>query len=203
MCALCKRPSRATRVPHPLPSPTCSYYQFFHLLDVLFFFAPLLYFNFVIVLSFPLSSSFVLNHHNSTSSFQTPCLPSSVHLPFPCPSMCSSLNNLSPFLLCFSKNLNSKPPCRIHFLSALLLLLSGDINLNPGPTFQFAHLNIRSASSITHELNKPAVLQEFISDHNIEVLSLCETWLSPDTPLPTLNSLTPPNFSIIHFPRPD
>ena len=88
----------------------------------------------------------------------------------------------------------------------MLLILSGDINLNPGPSntsasLNISLLNIRSASSITPELNKPPVLQEFISDKNIDILALTETWLTPDTLLATLNSLTPPNYSLIHIPR--
>src|SRR3981081_4878097 len=48
-------------------------------------------------------------------------------------------------------------PCsrHVHFLVTLLLILAGDVSLNPGPTVQqygsqslnFGHLNIRSASS--------------------------------------------------------
>ena len=66
----------------------------------------------------------------------------------------------------------------------MLLILSGDINLNPCPPFtnisslKFASLNIRSASSITPNLNKPAILQEFITDdplNPIDILSLAET----------------------------
>ena len=85
----------------------------------------------------------------------------------------------------------------------MILLLSGDIHLNPGPPVQinFAHLNICSASSVTAQLNKPVALAEFISDHDIEILSLSETWLSSDALPSTLNALTPPNFSIVHQPR--
>ena len=95
---------------------------------------------------------------------------------------------------------------RSTFLLHLLLLLSGDVALNPGPentstSLSFASLNIRSASSITDELNKPIILQEFISDHSLEILSLTETWLSTDTPPSILHSLTPDNFSLIHNPR--
>src|SRR5207244_11194112 len=90
-------------------------------------------------------------------------------------------------------------PRYINFLFSMLLILSGDINLNPGPpitnisSLTFSCLNIRSESSITPELNKPAVLQEFLSGdlrNPIDILSLTETWL-PCDPLPTfLNSLT-------------
>jgi hypothetical protein len=94
---------------------------------------------------------------------------------------------------------------RTEFLLVLLLIRAGDVSLNPGPaTFQslkFGHFNIRSASSISPDLNKPAVLQDFIPSSNIDVLTLSETWLSPDSSPSTLNSLTPANFSLIHTPR--
>lgn len=95
-----------------------------------------------------------------------------------------------------------------HFASYLIyytLLLCGDVQLNPGPisspSLSFACLNIRSATSVTDDLHKPTALHEFIADNSLEILSLTETWLSKDTPPDVLNSLTPPNFSIIHEPR--
>jgi hypothetical protein len=95
---------------------------------------------------------------------------------------------------------------RTEFLLILLLLLAGDVSLNPGPSsspsLNFSHLNVRSASSITHDLNKPAALQDFIINRNINVLALSETWLSTDTCSSTLNSLTPVNFTLTHLPRP-
>jgi exonuclease III len=85
------------------------------------------------------------------------------------------------------------------------LLLSGDIELNPGPPSQtdlsFATLNIRSASSITWDLDKPTVLRDFILRQSIDILLLSETWLSPDSPSSVLNSLIPPGFSLFHKPR--
>ena len=89
-------------------------------------------------------------------------------------------------------------------LISFILLLSGDIHVNPGPSthIQFAHLNTRSISTVTADLDKPTILKEFIADENIEILALSETWLPP-SPLPsTLASITPPNFSLIHYPRP-
>ena len=92
------------------------------------------------------------------------------------------------------------------FLIHLLLLLCGDVEINPGPTdlstsISFACLNVRSASSVTDILHKPCVIQEFITDHSLEICSLTETWLTSDTPASTINSLTPDNFSFIHSPR--
>src|SRR6267154_733865 len=87
-----------------------------------------------------------------------------------------------------------------------LLLLSGDIHSNPGPvslssTLTFSCLNYRSVSSISPLLDKPAFLQDFISDHSIDILAVTETWLTPATLPSTLNSLSPPGYSILHSPR--
>src|SRR3989442_9594897 len=65
------------------------------------------------------------------------------------------------FTSCFRK------PASFVFL---ILLLAGDVEINPGPTpststsLHLSHLNIRSASSITPNLDKPALLHEFLID---------------------------------------
>ena len=123
-------------------------------------------------------------------------------------SVAQSLDSLQIAFLCNSSitRYGLRPSCNTNFLFTLLLLLSGDINLNPGPITSsplcLAHLNIRSASSITSDLNKPALLQEFLSDYGIDILALTETWLPPDVHPSTLNSITPENYSLFHVPRP-
>ena len=91
------------------------------------------------------------------------------------------------------------------FLLCLILLLAGDIEINPGPvsltSLNLSHLNIRSATSVTSQLDKPTSIQETILDHKLDILSLSETWLPLDTLPSVLNSLTPPNFSILNSPR--
>ena len=88
----------------------------------------------------------------------------------------------------------------------LLLLLSGDIESNPGPVFissdlTFSCLNVRSALSVTNCLDKPCLLSEFISDYSIDLFALTETWFQPDTPPNVLNSVLPQNYSMVHAPR--
>ena len=51
-------------------------------------------------------------------------------------------------------------------------------------------------------LNKPIAIQEFLTDQNLDLLAISETWLAPDSLPSTLNSLTPAGYSIIHQPRP-
>ena len=60
----------------------------------------------------------------------------------------------------------------------LLLVLSGDIELNPGPVstrsskdMKFCHLNVASVRS------KSAPLQNFLLENSIDLIALNETWL--------------------------
>src|SRR6201996_7136625 len=147
-------------------------------------------------------SAGVLSCHDTTEF----TLPASVH---------PSLDNLSSTLLAslpFQRHSllpSPRPSVFSSYRASLLiyfsLLLSGDIQLNPGPFtsnfISFATLNIRSASFVTSGLDKPAVLHDFILDNSLEIVLLTETWLSNDVPSCVLNSLTPPNFSLLNQPR--
>src|SRR5579872_1286129 len=115
---------------------------------------------------------------------------SPLYQPVPNSTVCSSLDWLPvSFLSDHSITLSGLKPCRHSCLFySFLLLLSGDIQVIPGPVASFpsinlAHLNTRSVSSITAELNKPEALVDFISDKNIDILALSETWLTSDSPL--------------------
>src|ERR1051325_3099843 len=138
----------------------------------------------------------------SSLSSGAPCLP------IPPSSVSLVLDSLPSSLLCQSsitKHGLRFPRCT-NFLFSMLLILSGDISLNPGPpmthsSLLFSLLNIRSASSITPQLNKPAALLDLIADKNIDILFLTKTWLPPDTLPSVLNSLTPPDYSLINSPR--
>ena len=87
-------------------------------------------------------------------------------------------------------------PC-LHLRFFLLLLLAGDIQLNPGPPMlNFTHLNIRSIC------NKSAPLHNYLYAHPTDFLSINETWIKPDEHSPSfIFSLIPPQYSILHSPR--
>ena len=82
----------------------------------------------------------------------------------------------------------------------LLILLSGDIHLNPGPTSQFniCTLNIRS---LTNQLHYTA-LADLALTHHINLFALSETWVTPSITFSELSEATPPEFSLINTPRP-
>jgi hypothetical protein len=120
----------------------------------------------------------------------------------------SCLNKLHSFYFSIAKRNTYFSLARgnktFSLLLILLLLLSGDVELNPGPDsfLSFSCLNVRSATSTTANLDKPVCIQEFITDNSLDILSLTETWLQPDASSSTLKSLTPQGFSYINSPRP-
>jgi len=87
--------------------------------------------------------------------------------------------------------------CRDPFLS-ILLLLSGDIELNPGPTnFTVCTINIRS---VLHPLHS-AALCDLIDLHHPDLFCLTETWIKSTTTATELAHCTPPNYTFLSFPR--
>src|SRR5579872_6197419 len=185
------------------PFTTHPHYPILHSLQVLFSFFLL---RSILLFNFPLSST--SNLYPTTCPVVPGFTYSPLYQPVPNSSVCSSLDWLPiSFLSYHSITLSGLKPRRHSYLfCSILLLLSGDIQVNPGPVASFpsinlAHLNTRSVSSITAELNKSAALLDFISDKNIDILALSETWLTSDSPLSTLNSITPLNYSFFHEPR--
>ena len=133
---------------------------------------------------------------------------SRVH-PIPPAPACQCLDSLPISVLLHSQlrsiHLLSIARSRFHFLP-FLLLLAGDVEINPGPwsvgprAINLAHPNTCSIASCFPR-DKPAILQEMISDNSIEIITLNETWLSPDELPSTLASFTPPNFTLLNAPR--
>lgn len=137
---------------------------------------------------------------NSNSSFP--------YQPIPCNSVCQCLDSVPFAFFCKTHNLASLGLCsKRHkmFLFSLLLLLSGDVSLNPGPAsssnLNVCSYNIRSATTISNQFDKPALIQDFILDNKIDFCFLTETWLAPDSPSSVLNLLTPDNYCLQHVPR--
>ena len=127
-------------------------------------------------------------------------------LPIPQSSVCQCLDFMPAVALIkvarIRSCLGSVPYVRYPIVS-LLLLLAGDVGLNPGPAaLRFAHLNTNSIASVNTRRDKPALLQDFVIDRDIELLSVSETRLHENELASTLNSFTPENYFFIHNPRP-
>ena len=89
---------------------------------------------------------------------------------------------------------------------ALLLLLSGNVELNPGPichpqasssstSINLVSLNVRSS------VGKSALIHSIIADEGIDVLALSETWIQQDAPSVILQDPAPEGYRIIHVHR--
>ena len=102
--------------------------------------------------------------------------------------------------ICYNRKLlpisKSQPSLKL----AILLLLAGDVSLNPGPStcstdrVRLATLNARSMK------NKAASLADMVSSKKIDILAITETWLKPSDTFSCLSDLTPPEFSLLHKP---
>ena len=81
--------------------------------------------------------------------------------------------------------------------TSLLLALSGDISLNPGPASRSLNgcfLNIRSIR------NKSTSFLEFVKDNNADLIAVTETWLRPEDTEGFISSITPPGYKFTHVP---
>ena len=69
----------------------------------------------------------------------------------------------------------------------MLLLLAGDVSLNPG----------RSGS------NESAPFSEYVTSKKLDIVAMTETWLKHDETKSTIPHISPPGYSFFHEPRAD
>ena len=90
--------------------------------------------------------------------------------------------------------------CRTRLnLSMLLLLIIGGVKVNPGlsssPNLTFGMLNTRSV------VNKAPLLHSLITDNDLSILAIAETWVKSDDPPVIINGPAPPGYGILHVHR--
>src|SRR5215469_5699497 len=183
-------------------TPTMSnYFPLLHSFHVLSFGFVAVFFIFFF--SCPYLNSVPSDSLSQTASFPSASLHPSLNGVYS--SLFSSLRSLRRSFTATSRPRFFSRKELAYLLIYFSLLLSGDVELNPGPSppnnLSFATLNIRSASSVTSELDKPTVLRYFILCNSLDILLLTETWLSSDSPPSVVNSLTPAGYSLLHQPR--
>jgi hypothetical protein len=111
----------------------------------------------------------------------------------------SNLNTI-PISFFLTLPLSRFSPTRHMFLFTLILLY-GDVHMNPGPVsakFNLCTLNIRSMTNPVHY----TALSDLVDTYNIDLFALSETWISPSTTAAELVDAIPPGFSLISNPRP-
>ena len=95
---------------------------------------------------------------------------------------------------CYLRNSNQVPPKLKLKNLLLLLLLCGDVAVNPSPT-NFGFVNCRSMR------NKDPLLHDLIKHRDLDILGLAETHIRPTDTDSLLNSVTPTNYNLIKTPR--
>ena len=111
------------------------------------------------------------------------------------------LHSLACLHLCFNRTLLQIPRCRPNFKLSLILLLAGDVSLNPGPVVRrnvrLATTNIRSIREKTASLT-----DLIISKKIIDTLAVSETWLRPHDTAACIAEISTPGYTFHHKPRP-
>jgi len=114
-------------------------------------------------------------------------------------SLSPNLNTLPALHICCDRRLLPLPLANrnLHFLSSFLLLLAGDVSVNPGPAhcLRISTINARSMR------DKAPALSDLIHSKSIDVLSVTETWLTTRETRGCLTDLTPAGFSFHQAPR--
>jgi len=111
-----------------------------------------------------------------------------------------SMLNVIPISFFFTSPRSKTQNVLSGYLVALLLLC-GDIHLNPGPgsnTFQVCTLNIRSLFNPL----KYTFIADLAESRHIYLFALTETWITSSSTCAELSNATPPDFSLISCPRP-
>ena len=108
--------------------------------------------------------------HFSFASFSTVYFESGIH---------SCLNMVNYAFLAMQAHIRRVTHSYKHVSpwKSLLLILSGDVRINPGPTTSLltgSLINIRSIR------NKSVALADFINSNKSDIIAVTETWLRPD-----------------------
>ena len=96
-------------------------------------------------------------------------------------------------IYCYLGKSKQVPP-QFKLKNLLLILLCGDVAVNPGPT-NFGFVNCRSIR------NKGPLLHYLIQGGDLDILGLVETHIRPTDTDGLLNSPTPANYNLIQKPR--
>ena len=111
---------------------------------------------------------------------------------------CASVFNASPTLLWTSQTqVPYTPQHRRRLLHSFIAFLLLTVETNPGPgTVTFGFLNAAGAS------RKGALIEDVISEHKLDALAVCETWIRHDAPDAVKQDLAPPScYRVLHCHR--
>lgn len=100
-----------------------------------------------------------------------------------------SFSSLPCLTMCLDRKIKPVLSIKLSFL----LILAGDISINPGPKSPFKNLKI-GLSNARSVKNKTAAITDLITSKNLDILGLTETWLGENETNSFLSDLTPDGF---------
>ena len=109
---------------------------------------------------------------------------------------------LSLLNVCLNRKLLPLPPSQPSFKLAILLLLAGDVSLNPGPSGPNERIKIATMNGISNK-PKTAPFSEYVTAKNLDIVAVTETWLKHDETKSTIADISSPGCSFFHEPRTD
>ena len=111
----------------------------------------------------------------------------------------SFLRGLSCLNLCFNRNSVPIPCSWPTFQLAIVLLLAGDVSINPGPAIsrnmRFATTDVRSVRGKTASFN------DLLFSKKIDILAIAETCLRPHDTAACIADISPSGYTFHHRPR--
>ena len=87
------------------------------------------------------------------------------------------------------------PSVQLDFEFSLLLLLAGDVSLNPGPGVRDLHLGAVNGRSMR---DKASAQSDFVASKSIDFLGITETWLTTKETSADLADMNPEGFSVFN-----
>ena len=108
-----------------------------------------------------------------------------------------SLERIPCLYLCANRRMRLPPRVKLNLGLSLLLLLAGDVSLNPGPVAPNLRLGTVNARSMR---DKAPALSDLVVSKGIDLLGITETWLTIRETSSDLAEMTPQWF--LHFSDP-
>ena len=109
-----------------------------------------------------------------------------------------SLERIPCLYLCANRRMRLPPRVKLNLGLSLLLLLAGDVSLNPGPVAPNLRLGTVNARSMR---DKAPALSDLVVSKGIDLLGITETWLTIRETSSDLAEMTPNGFSFFQTPR--
>ena len=109
-----------------------------------------------------------------------------------------SLESVPSLFLCCNRKMWPPPRVQLDFDFSLLLLLGGDVSLNPGPGVRGLRLRTVNACSMR---DKAPALSDLVASKTIDFLGITETWLTMKETSTDLVDIIPEGLSFFHKPR--